>query len=60
MQYEHVVLEILKSLVISSKVPDYNRESHNTQIITQAFEMADEFVKMLKERAANRVTPPVK
>ena len=58
MKYEQAVLEILKSLIISNKIPDYNRESHTTQLIDQAFEIADEFSKKMGEKVAKQSPQP--
>ena len=54
MQYEQAVLEILKSLIISNKIPDYNADGHTTQLINQAFDIADEFSKKLSEKIAQQ------
>lgn len=57
MKYEQAAVEILKSLIISNKIPDYNSSGHITQLITQAFEIADEFSKMLNEKVAKQNQP---
>lgn len=55
MKYEQAVLEILKSLIIADKIPDFNRGAHTTNLIDQAFEIADEFSKKMTERVAKNV-----
>lgn len=59
MKYEQAVIEILKSLIISNVIPDYNSGAHTTRLITQAFEIADEYTAMLNEKLAKQ-TPPAK
>ena len=54
MKYEQAVLEILKSLIIADKIPDFNRGSHTSNLIEQAFEIADEFSKKLNEKLAKQ------
>lgn len=58
MKYEQAALEILKSLIISDKIPDYNSAAHTTRLIDQAFAIADEFSKKLNEKVANLTPPP--
>lgn len=58
MQYEQAVLEILKSLIISNKIPDYNADAHTTMLIKQAFDIADEFSKKLNEKVDLQKSKP--
>ena len=52
MKYEQAVLEILNSLIISDRIPEFNSQAHTTRLIEQAFAIADEVSKKIDERVA--------